>query len=249
MHLDKTNNVCSMNKEGTGSKQTLYMFFACCSRPVDVATEKCGGDVPVKKSGLKNAKIEGKGEGLIPSLFHDLPNKESTVRQKKRNQQSFKRVLKAVLFETSLAKKIKRTKVLKELLHSNRSLSKRVAKKNSNQVVAENPTNVILLEVSKKFDGANTSKSSTATSPSSSHSKKNALTLVLPKPKQDKKFQDKREGSKSSNVGMYLVIVCLLALAFCGKASATLLTAGWLYYVPGLINKRSLKRRSSRKDY
>ncbi|KAJ8754630.1 hypothetical protein K2173_010721 [Erythroxylum novogranatense] len=203
-----------------------------------MAPGKCGsgGGLVGDESGLKYAKIEGKDGGFIPRLFLGLPDKESILKQPKKNKQSFKRVLKAVLFETSLAKKIKRTKVLQKLHQSKKNRSGRVEKKNSYQV-KNNPTNSIYLEVPRKVDGTNTSQSSSRNiSRSSSYSsiskslvKTKPSNLAQPNQKQDNYLQDIGQGGQSNDIGIYVIVVSLLALAFCSKTTAIIFTVGCLY--------------------
>lgn len=135
------------------------------------------------------------------------------------------------------AKKIKKKKRTVKLHQSNGNLLAKV-EKNSNPLKG-NSINSIPLQFAKKGDGrniANTQSSRSSSNFSSSRSSLDTNKLFRSNSngynqKQDN-VQYSGKGCHSSNTGLCLLLVSLLALIFWGKACAIVCTSMWLFVVP-----------------
>ncbi|CAK7327523.1 unnamed protein product [Dovyalis caffra] len=186
--------------------------------------EKGGGCGSGGDPAFKYVKSEQRDGAVFPQIFPTtLPstNKEFIAYpEKKRHKKNFSRLLKAILFETSLAKKIKKRKLSKKLNKSEK-VEKDSKREKKNSINKKNQD--------KKDDGRNISNRS----PSNSSSLFRNSRLLLDtgrsfrsnsikfKPEQDN-MQGNGEGSYSSTVGLCLLLISLVALVFWGKACAIL---------------------------
>lgn len=206
-----------------------------------------GGGDPV----LKCVKLEIKDGEVFPQIFPtNLPSssKESTAYPEKRgHKKNISRLLKAILFETSLAKKNKKRKLLQKLKQSEKVEKESNPEKNS--VDSKNK------EFAKKDDGINISNSNMTGSSHSSLWSSSSSSLSLNsrslsdtsrsfrsnssefKPKQDN-MQGNGKGH-TSTIGLCLVLVSLMVLVLWGKVCAILCTSTWLFLVPRCSKARN----------
>ncbi|CAK9144607.1 unnamed protein product [Ilex paraguariensis] len=207
-----------------------------------------------------------KGSVLVPKVWNSMCEEKSEESldgdvagagkrsTKKRLHRSFSRVLKAVLFDTSLAMEIRNRKSRKNLfgIKSNQS-SKREKISNS---IKEKPTSKQSSDVndllrmdssssSLEFSSSTITSSSFSSSCTSSSITSNSRSFIA-------NSMDIKQGYKqtstitkktrdcghyfSSNIGLCLILVCLLVLIFWGRTCAILCTSTWLFFARRGIN-------------
>ncbi|KAJ6301451.1 hypothetical protein OIU77_015702 [Salix suchowensis] len=251
--IKKTNSDTDQSR-----KEKNQNKFLLCFRPVVMdGLERqrlgnggggCGGGDPV----FKCVKLENNDGEVFPQIFPtNLPssNRESIAyTEKKGHKKNLSRLLKAILFETSLAKKIKRRKLLQKLKQSEK------AEKDSNP--EKNSIDAMNKEFSKREDGRNISNrnmtgsshsslwssSSSSLSLNSSSSVSDASPLFRSNSSEFKPKQDNKQGNGkgfTSTIGLCLVLISLMVLVLWGKVCAILCTSTWLFLVPRCSKARN----------
>ncbi|XP_065859910.1 uncharacterized protein [Euphorbia lathyris] len=180
---------------------------------------------------------------------------------KKKSRRKFVRLIKAVLFETSLANKIKkRAKKKKQIANGDSAsindkdtypitattLNKKFGKKNQGRIISGTPS----------IETSSISSSSCASSIASSSMRfpDTDITNLLEQQKQ--KNEEKGKGYYGINTGLCLILVALLVLVVWGKLFAILCTSAWLFFLPNwskgkMLLKGRLKAEESmdREEY
>lgn len=214
-------------------------FFLCFrSEDMDendaVGPDRClKGDEPVFSYVVPSGRKEGAVCRRIPSSLSLSDEKGGEVRRKKKSgHRRFSRVFRAVFFETSLAKKIRRKVGQKD--KRQKSKSENPSSENSTRDgFSGNESRITNTEVSSSLEdsSANTSSSSG----SSSFSSTSRL------PDQNRALQRQETSQKKRTSGEFdhsnrfcLVLVSLLVLILWGKVFAILCTSTLLFLVPQL---------------
>lgn len=198
----------------------------------------------------------GEKDGVVfPKILPGLSEGKDGggIGKKKDGHRSLSRILKAVLFETSLAKKIKRRKLQRKLYQSNSNLLAR-AENFSKPIIENSIQNQELSKDSSQGIGSNSSSpffnssaitSSSVRSSSSSLSSnsrfltdknKSSWSNSIETKQRQSNLQEHGKGSYNSNIGLCLLLISFLVLVFWGKICAILCTSTWLFFVPRLCN-------------
>ncbi|XP_050216374.1 uncharacterized protein LOC126667444 [Mercurialis annua] len=224
-----------------------------CLKPVvveDLFANPKGGTS--SNSVFKFFDMERKDDVIFPRVYSAPEFTDSAANHpKKKSKRRFLRVVKAVFFETSLAKKIKRRTSMKKKKHSNGETLSKVDK--DLNLVKEK-----LLQQKKFFDGTSVA-STMSSSVNSTASSINSSTRFVEKgtwfgsfnpigennkKKQETMIQEDGKGHYGSNTGLFLLLVTLLVLVLWGKIFAILCTSTWLFFVPNwssISGRKSLK--------
>lgn len=207
-----------------------------------------GGGDPV----LKCVKLEHKDGEVFPQIFPtNLPSssKESTAYpEKKGHKKNISRLLKAILFETSLAKKIKKRELLQKVKQSEKVEKESNPEKNSvdskNKEFAKKDDDGVNISNSNMTGSSHSSLWSSSSSSLSLDSKSLSDTsrLFRSNSSEFKLKQDNMQGNgkgQTSTIGLCLVLVSLMVLVLWGKVCAILCTSTWLFLVPRCSKARN----------
>ncbi|KAF8414014.1 hypothetical protein HHK36_002012 [Tetracentron sinense] len=221
--------------------------FLLCFRPLDMdgAIKSEGTEDPV----FSYIAVEKKDNYMIPAILSSLSEKEnSKISPRKRNaRQVFSRVLRAVMFETSLIKKVRSRKVRQDLCRSDSNLSAKSEKFSdiNRRKSSEDDGRKIDSTVSSSLSSScSSSTTSTYVMPESKNSRsladqKESFGSNCFEQKQSKKnLQDPQRKTKgtvtrcfSSSAGLYLLLISLSIMIFWGRICAIFCTSAWLYFV------------------
>ncbi|CAK9160177.1 unnamed protein product [Ilex paraguariensis] len=201
--------------------------------------------IPKILTSMSEEKLEESADGYVGGDGHR--------RTKKRFHRSLSRVLKAVLFDTSLATEVRNKKLRKNSFRSNSNLSSKMEKVsnsiNKNPSSKESSRSDELLGVdsilSSSLYSSSTIPSSSLSSWCSSSitsnsrpfseikgsSRANSVDLKQGY-KQSSTTKNARGGYYSSSIGLCWLLVCLLVLIFWGKICAIICTSISLFLAP-----------------
>ncbi|KAJ4843007.1 hypothetical protein Tsubulata_005385 [Turnera subulata] len=255
--VDETRDDDTSSRDGGGSSRRtkkLSKFLLCfgvvnMESTTSVVQPDDGGDkggtLPTRCLGedpplITYVKVEGDKDGLVFPVL-PLPEEEFVTRKKDKRRRSFSRVVKAVLFETSLAKKIKKKKQKQKLHQSSGNQSSPKAGKNSSPT-KRHPGNQESGDSRIMSDSSLWSPSSVSCSSSSRSSTTTTNSFQLNQTEfrhiHDNGQDQPGKGYYSSNIGLCLLLISLLVLVFWGKLCSILCTSVWLFLVPRLHIKK-----------
>ncbi|KAL6999431.1 hypothetical protein U1Q18_000592 [Sarracenia purpurea var. burkii] len=249
------------------AKNRVRNKLCLCFRPVAVDDRSLKPDC-TNGSGdpvFSYISVQRKEKMVLPKILTALSEKRLKVssdgggRTKEKSRRSFSRMLNAVLFETSLGKKVRNRKDGKNSFQSeNHSAPEKT--KNVSNAMNENPTPKDSSEAedprldSSRWPPMNSSIATASTSlwssrDSSVTSSSKSLTegkgsfranpSVKTKQVNRSTSTEKVSELHSSNIGFCLLLICLLALIFWGKVFAIFCTSMSLFLVPSLIKRIS----------
>ncbi|KDP38964.1 hypothetical protein JCGZ_00721 [Jatropha curcas] len=289
MHSTKIHQDCKTNKE----KDTRDYYYdkiskgkssLLCFRP-SVVVDGFGCENGGKRNSvIQYIEMEPNKDGVVfPQMYPALlqpsssqtppPEKDVVNHRKKKNRKKFLQLLKAVFFETSLARKLRKKASMKKLKQSKKSNPSGKVEKDLNLNPLKGKS--FYKRFSRK-DGIiiSNSPSENASFPCSSSSvlprnSTNSKQLVIDKvvindPIESKKMmldivKENGKGYYGTNTGLFLLLVTLLVLVFWGKLYAILCTSTWLFFVPNwnsgkkLLNNRdkseSMDLEENKKSY
>ncbi|KAK9269137.1 hypothetical protein L1049_000906 [Liquidambar formosana] len=235
-------------------KKTLKLML--CFRPAamddgsvvrtDDPTD-CSGD-PVFKYIAVRKDAENDGKVVVPMVVSSFPDERLkvldedvvVVESRRRKKGKVSRILKAVFFETSLAKKIGNRKARKNSSRSN-------SNKSTNDDKSQTPLDgkAMPTEPSEDDDRRLNSKTPSSSHPSSltasfsRGSSSSSLRALNSGSLSDRKtsfpsnsMESKRWPDESCNYGLCLLLISLLVLIFWGRICAIFCTSTWLFFVP-----------------
>ncbi|XP_002525789.3 uncharacterized protein LOC8282933 [Ricinus communis] len=226
-------------------KKTNNKLFLCLRPAVveDFLANSKGGTAASQV--LKLIDMERKDGVLFPSVYPSPEGDAAIARQNKKSKKKFLRAVKAVFFETSLAKKIKKRTSTKKKKYSTGETISNVDK--DLDLVKEK---LLHQKLSKKFTGRNivsyyapsvNSSSVCSSAPSLNNSKRfleRVISLGPSNPILENNIKKQENGKVhyGSNTGLFLLLVTLTVLVLWGKVYAILCTSTWLFFVPNWSN-------------
>ncbi|OMO92638.1 hypothetical protein CCACVL1_06795 [Corchorus capsularis] len=240
--------------------------FLLCFRPVvdvDLMIESKAVSVHRSENQALTAYVGVKNkDDMKPStaVLSSVSDAENSIVVHRPTKKTFSQVVKAVVFEIVLAKRVRERKAIDQRSYSwkhNSKLSKSADKVLSGKGIQDT------LSKSESVSSLSSYSSSSSSSPSSSpNSTQKPERQNLQKNddtcrnyQQERELKTKQEGSSRNNNAIYLLLVSLAVTIFWGKICAILFTSIWLYFVPqqqqsaGVIrNLESIKRSSEKKS-
>ncbi|KAF5730611.1 hypothetical protein HS088_TW19G00203 [Tripterygium wilfordii] len=243
-------------------KKKIKNAFFLCFQPVTM-------DGPVNPDsglgdgnlGFKCISVKDKDGGVVftnilpdsssPSMDNKSASADAATPRKKRlGHRSFSRVLKALLFEASLVKKLRKRKLREKLNRSHPESSEKTVKNSKPPLeisMSNNPesnTNGGRSSISNSSSSLRLSSVITSTTLCSScgsslsdrNNSNRSFRLSSSEQRKMKdninNVQEQGKGYYGVNFGLCLVVLSLVVLVFWGKVCAIFCTSTWLFFVP-----------------
>lgn len=189
----------------------------------------------------------GGGEIMVPKILSSFSDKgsnnEAVPDGGRKKKGKFSRVVRAVLFETYLSKKIRSRKSRQNSFRSSSSLSSKYDK-NSNSVEEksmprESPEEVDDQRLNRNTSSSSSSHPSTITTTGGSPSLcascstcSRSMSGRKVSPRSNSIYLKQRNDDGGRIYGLCLLLISLLVLIFWGKVCAIFCTSTWLFFLP-----------------
>ncbi|CAB4304800.1 unnamed protein product [Prunus armeniaca] len=215
--------------------------FLHCFRPVvdmDMVLESKGVRIVEKKENKNKNSLSTK----TMSLDRGCSVKSENTKMPPPPNRTFSRAIKAVVFETILAKRARDRKGYRQDSFGSKSFSvKSEASLNfgSDELMKVEETKPNL-ETLHSSSPSSLSPSSISRSNSTKQSKKNQQDPAV-------KSRNTQMSSSDFNSGVYFLLISLAITVFWGRVFAILVASTWLYFFPGRYNASNVKPENVRK--
>ncbi|WCJ24026.1 hypothetical protein M5689_006014 [Euphorbia peplus] len=216
---------------------------------------------PGNGSPFKHLRMDTLNGSLVPRNIPP-PDSPAAGHFKKKSRRKFVRLIKAILFETTLANKIRKkaNSKKKKQCSNGDSPSIKIEKKDTYPVMATTFNKKFgkkytakVISGTPSVDTSSVMSSSSCASSVASNSMRLPDTDIMNLMEQNQKNdQEKGKGYYGFNTGLCLILVALLVLVIWGKLFAILCSSAWLFFVPNwgkgkktlLFLKSRFKRKS-----